>query len=425
MSTTIETTPQQRGERLIKLLGKADPLLRFDQLKLYQSGNGTKLTVTDPATSGGKRTGDVFVSQPMEMIKLMVDSQLSPRQLLEALEKEDVGGELAGRLINHQYDGTLALDHQEDNFHLQVFGGTANAQSLILSEKAVSAGDIIEKLKSGTLTDDERQKLEKQLIEEKKAYQKALMEIMEPIYRLDTGSAQDAVQEKQLVIQEDCIASADSITAVLKYLAETQSSLINDRKIRINVAVTTAQAVLVLRKFAKDNSIDLDIRAGYLGWGLTGGQQSDRSDVRIHANYIYWTGEAIDEIADQESQAKMQNLQQQHSQVPQVGDMGDMVEDLPEESNETCPWNTGRKELREQLEKGELSDWLVLNAKRVWSADTLDGESIGYGTLLEKLYELTGKEDNKTIFLLLANGGYGMEALYRYIVSQQQSDQSS
>jgi hypothetical protein len=170
-------------------------------------------------------------------------------------------------------------------------------------------------------------------------------------------------QKNDLRIIEDCLASGDTIMGVLNVFKKQEKPC---RKVRIDILTATGQGLLVLKKFAEENKIKLELNVGYLAYGLSAGIK--RGGVREHANYLVYP-----------SRLKRQ------LKIPYVfvvGDMGDGAKSLPESYVKKCPWNKFRND-----EHGQ----------RKLKVQNLKVKT--YNNSLETLVYLT-------------NGGYLMKAFY-------------
>jgi len=413
-----EMTPQQKGVELVKLLTDSqNNLLKLENLRVIHPATDTRLQITDPAN----QTYDcsAFVSMSQELVSSLPGSHLSPEQLLQVLNPDQVREreQKANSLINgvpEQASG-MVFQHEESlgetngKFALNVYSGSANKHSVRLSELAKEAFDYKIKIESLPLSsEDEKKELTQRYDQVRVEYQKVLVDVMRPIHNNQTQQS-SLEQKPELVIEEDCIASADSLVGVMKYLTDSQSSLIEGRKIKINIAIATAQAVLVLRKFALDNGLDLEINAGYLGWGLTAGTKTQGTETRAHANYIQWTPDVVEKITDSSLKARINALKDGDNLPQVVGDMGDMVRVLPGEHNETCPWNL--KRIEKIGEEGAVEivnkpdNVAVFAAKRMWDSER------GYGVAINKVSLAENPAQVQSITMVLANGGYGMWAI--------------
>lgn len=318
--------------------------------------------------------GQFFVSLPDELSKLLPGTYISPDRFLEELTyiKED-SVKLKMKLLGSDYPESiadeLALKYQESGFSLNIFGGLTNAHALSLTELA----------KKGFKDDLNRIK-----------YQNELSEIIKSVLTHQS----DPSDPPAIRIVEDCIASGDTIVGVLTAL--NQKTKLNEiGKVRIDVAVATAQGILLLRKFAQDNGIDLEINAGYMAFGLSKGSKTPGKGLE-HSNYItypagllneldnLWSGGDLGYAIEERVGMKTSPSKPHSSSVQVVGDMGD----------------GGKKPVSKEYDTIAYTPWY----QEIPIPDIKDGSF--------------------PTFIYLANGGYLMRGYVHYFLGDQASDYS-
>jgi hypothetical protein len=250
--------------------------------------------------------------------------------------------------------------------------------------------------------------------EDRALYQKMLYSLMRPVFE-----EREPLKTGDLRIIEDCLASGETIAGVLTALKERTTIGVKG-KIRVDVAVATTQGVLILREFAKQNELNLELNVGYLAYGLSAGTAIKGSEARAHANYITYPPEFVKNLPPEIRNRLGQCLNPESGNIEVVGDMGDFGKSLPEDFEKAgkYPWNKyrtqdphgerGPKEttLYQSIDSQipicmffadggylELAMWrsatfedvlrkvniIVLDAKRVWA------EKEGYGVLMGKV----------------------------------------
>ncbi len=404
---TSETTP------LYEIINSVD--LGADELYII-GGREETVSVHDPTKPKGEdwREGDNFAVLPNELTNSLPGSVLLADEFVTRLgEQESITQELEG---NYEYDKEkgAVLEHEEDNFKLKVYNGSTNANALRLSELAIK--------------DFEEDQV-------RADYQRTASQIAEPV--LKDKSEYDAR------IVEDVIASGETIAGVLAVLKQKGKLKVKDElameqeeeskkrlTVRIDVISATTQGLLVLRKFAKDNGITLDIRVGYLAYGLSEGIKIEGSTARQHANYVTYPKEFLERM-DKTTRQKLENLKSNDGNVYVVGDMGDAFKSLPDEFDEKCPWNKFRHDDEHGSKSNDVPEasrkpeerykattyyfanggyfmralmrlWgldideeeIMLSAKRVWTDEDIkvdetvfDGTAGSYGVLVKELKE--------------------------------------
>ena len=342
----------KKGELFLRILENTN----FKINSLNINGDGVNpLTVTD--VSLGKQQGQFFVELPKQLSEALPGSYIPPETFLRELPIKSGTNYLSRMLLgnNTGTENNQALSHISDNLTLRVFHGSTNSNALTLTELAVRGFDDKES---------------------RAQYQSGLYKLMLPVIRKDS--------ESSLRIVEDCLASGDTIIGVLTTLAEKTN--LNLSRVRIDVAVATAQGILVLKKFAQDNGLEIELNVGHLAFGLSEGKK-----VRggwEHANYITYPDELLRELDKllPVTKKKLEGFRDKDGNIYVVGDMGDAAKSLPEEHDQNHPWNIFRNDTHGQRNKGKIGD--------------------------------TEYDHSKPTFVYLTNGGYLMRAYYRHILSQ-------
>jgi hypothetical protein len=211
-----------------------------------------------------------------------------------------LGTKLTGQ---DQTERIFSFSDLSENFYLTVFHGATNEKILRMSQLANSNSDLSEP--------------------ERAEYQTLVADLITPVIRKKSKDAPD------LWIIEDCVATGDTISGVLALLKE--KSLIRNeavkpiKKVRIDVVVATAQGIFVLREFARQKGIALEINVGSLAFGLN------------EDGYLVYTPE----VAEKEEFVKrgLLNGSKKPEDIYVVGDMGDASKKLSDSSNQLCPWN--------------------------------------------------------------------------------------
>jgi len=342
----------KKGESFLRILEDTD--FRISSLNI--NGHGINpLTVTD--VSLGRQQGQFFIKLPEQISEVLPGSYIPPETLLRELHIESGANYLYRMLLgnNTGTENNQALYHIGDDFILRVFHGATNSKALSLTEFAAQ----------GFTNQDNRAQ-----------YQSELYKLMSPVITKNS--------ESPLRIIEDCLASGDTIIGVLTTLAEKTN--LNLSQVRIDVAVATAQGILVLKKFAQDNGLKIELNVGHLAFGLSEGKK-----VRggwEHANYITYPDELLRELDKllPVTKKKLEGFRDKDGNIYVVGDMGDAAKSLPEEHDQNHPWNIFRNDTHGQRNKGKIGD--------------------------------TEYDHSKPTFVYLTNGGYLMRAYYRHILSQ-------
>ncbi len=373
----------RNGERFIDLLRRTSlkmsdlPVVgvqepRSLKINFYQDG---KLTPSE---------GQFFVSMPEKLASQMRGSYISPDVFLANLkdvDAENVFSHKSSIIGDREFSAKVmkkAFEYREENFSLNVFHGSTNPNALELTE---IARELTEK------------DLDHRL--DKIHYQDILAEIVEPIIK--TPSKPESPPAIKIV--EDCLASGDTIIGVLAALQQ-KTKLTEMTRVRVDVAVATAQGILLLRKFAQDNGIDLELNVGYMAFGLSKGKKTPGKGYE-HSNYITYPDDFVEELNEQFSNGfdKLKNRQV----VGDMGENGQKVEGL----EHLTPWyqEINKPELRPgqypvmiflanggYLMRGythyflgdeakEFSE-VIFSAKRRHDEGTVDQTGLGYGVLL-------------------------------------------
>lgn len=355
--------------------------LGIEELPVYGDGKDRQ-KVFDPALDKD-REGQFFVSLPTDLAEILPSSCLGPESFLrEILGKED--SFTVGRFLS-QATGTVEnpVYHWWDkDFSLRIFHGSTNPQALEIARLA-TLGFSEPKTRAD--------------------YQQQLFEVINPILQ--------ASSDASLRIVEDCLASGDTIVGVLTMLSK-MSHLQPSGKVGVDVAVATTQGILVIKKFAEQNDMKLEINVGYLAYGLSEGEK--KNDIRLHANYITFP-EKIHKRLPEKIRKKLVSYRAADGNIYVVGDMGDAAKSLPENLDSQYPWNKYRNDnygdKRKQkkttnvfsnekrsviyltnggylmqayfdyLNNRSKYNNLVFSAKRVWSSDP----NYGYGVLISEI----------------------------------------
>lgn len=323
----------KKANKNFLILQRKNVRLRMGDLAFFGDGK-KKEEVFDPAL-GKEREGQFFVSLPTDLAKVLPGSVCLPVEFLQRL-RSGINFNHHQRLIgdNLGNKNNPALSLATDGFVLRVFHGSFNPHALEISRLAALG-----------FTDPQV----------RGQYQTHLFEIMEPVINRPS--------EFNLRIIEDCLASGDTLVGVLALFHKLRRVDLQT-KIIIDVAVATTQGILVLRKFAKDNNLSLELNVGYLAYGLSKGKEIKGTSARDHANYIIYPTNIRENLG-----------------LPEfvVGDMGDASQRTPGVS-----WDQLRTD-----------SW---------------GSSGGQETALQQLFD-----PSKPTALYLTNGGYLMKAFSNYL----------
>lgn len=287
-------------------------VLKTTRIQVFGDGS-LPITVIDPAKpyEEQKCTGDYFVRLPESLAAILPGSVVLPEEFLKEIgvkvKREYWSRRLIGRVYGNEKHPVFSF--QEENFLLRVFHGSTNPHALNLTRlAAVKNGFANEKIRA----DYQRE-------------QRLLIQLM-----LNLTSV------SYFRIIEDCIASGDTIMGVLTLL-NRQRKVPKGGKVRIDVVVSTTQGILILKEFAKQNNLSLEINAGYLAYGLSKGRKILQSSARIHANYLVYPQELL-ELLPEETATELERLKSDDN-IYVVGDMGDAAKRLRQNWNKKYPWN--------------------------------------------------------------------------------------
>lgn len=343
----------QKGQEFIAAL-KQPNLLSLHKLVMVGTGQINNIEVTFTENNGPKtEKGQYFVKLPEALVHKLPGSYVTPQSFVESFPESMVEGESRYKILGGHIGtlNNLAFEAHQDNFDLRVFHGSTNEHSLRLSKLAARG------------TEDPKNRVH---------YQDNLAQLIEPVLKTPSDAP--------LRIVEDCLASGDTLIGVIKAIGDKTKLADHDLgKITIDVAVATTQGVLLLKKFAQDNGINIELNVGYLAYGLSEGKKTAATIGREHANYINFPEELIYEI--ETVRPEITTLLKPDDQV--VGDMGDFSKLIPHDDPEAPQWNSYR-------------------------SDTYGGPN-GTG-FPEPDYE----ENANQHLLYLSNGGYLMRGLYQY-----------
>jgi len=156
----------------------------------------------------------------------------------------------------------LSLASPEGRVEVNIFGGATNRQAIAISE----IGD------KGEFSP-----------EDLATYQKSLYEVFRPIAERPSEKTRVALglaSDQSLTIdEEDCAATGDTVGGVGLVL-QKEGFLPEAR--RIDVAVATAQALVVLAHLTQKQGIPMEVNVGYASFGLSLGVNENLE----HKNYI-------------------------------------------------------------------------------------------------------------------------------------------
>jgi len=334
--------------------------------RVVNEERGGRIAIQDDSLNdglGGERAGQVFMMMPETLARVLPGSHVSPADFVKSMIKP-----VEGRVTpsyEHKADvltgSYLALDGwspafkteistgEQTSFKLNVFHGSTNRHAIELS--ILASWGFKE-------------------AETRARYQRELYSVMEPVLAREG--------DHTIRIVEDCVASADTIMGFLaEVMAEGSLIKADTGKIRIDVAAITAQGTLVLKKFAEDNNLDIELNAGYMAFTLSEGEPSrvENSPARVHANYLNYAPEILSRLSSMEKVYILQRLGKLsgdvqflgpkrgpsleeidvlliESLVYVVGDMGDAAKGISAEEQKALiekygnmlalPWNTNR-----------------------------------------------------------------------------------
>ena len=346
----------------------------------FFGGKGYKLRVFDPAKGeeGEWRKGNIFVTLPPELVEVLPGSVVLADEFLKQIGYGGEDLEEKARILESDYDfeekGSPAFQFKDDSFSLTVYNGSVSEKLRRLSELAIENFD------------NPKVRAE---------YQKVAFEIIKQILS-EKGKEREEPSWK-IRILEDIIASGETIAGNLAALLK-EGKLKKGDTIRIDVASATTQGLLVLKKFAEDNGLKLEIHVGALAYGLSEGEVKE-SGVRLHANYVTYPDEYIQRLRERglgEIADKLEGLRSADGNVYVVGDMGDAFQSLPIVDpilginyDKECPWNKFRKDMHGP--RGKQGDVAQLNIE--W-------------------------EEGEREIHIYPNGGYFMRAAYFAVLEE-------
>ncbi|MBI5127003.1 hypothetical protein HZA76_00930 [Candidatus Roizmanbacteria bacterium] len=348
------TEAAKKGREFVKTLKETS----FHINKLSIKGDGKKILWVNFFADGKEvsESGQFFIKLPEVVAHTLPGSYISPESFINRFQTRELQKSEIRRLLgNHMgREGDLAFTAQEDNFSLRVFHGSTNQYALKMSEHAASGSDNPQK---------------------RMFYQDNLSHIVEPIVKSPTDAP--------LRIVEDCLASGDTLPGVISTLAEKTKLEKNLGKVTIDVAVATAQGIFLLKKFAQDNGINIELNVGYLAFGLSQGVK--REIGYEHANYITYPDEFIAELTRLFPNRAEEFLKLKGKQV--VGDMGEFGKLIPE---------------RTAANVMIVASWNRYRSDNHGDQNSNDFPQPAYN-----------ESDNQHL-LYLSNGGYLMRAYYNY-----------
>lgn len=337
--------------------------------------------------NGGFRQGQVFVKMPEQLSTILPGSVITPAEFIPAVKQPREDGmppsiEYHTDALTGAYEARLGWSPvftaesetgKNTSFKLKVYNGATSKNAVKMSVLATAG-----------FTDPTVRAL----------YQETMNEVMEPILAKANGYT--------LRIVEDCIASGDTIAGFLAEAINNPKLLnLDTGRIRIDVAAATAQGILVLKKFAEDNHLDIEINVGHIAFSLSEGVPSQVADspARVHANYItypdFMKNESMQVVArrvfaglPEEISLKLLGLAGATSPVtPEViaafitrleyvvGDMGDAAKGISSEDQQSIsellgrpilPWNNTRKDPHgDHPLAGELTNGTVFDGQVV------------------------------------------------------------
>jgi len=291
----------------------------------------------DPVNDGKKREGQVLIPFPDIIARQLPGSVVKADDFLATLgenNKENIN-KLIGDHTVRSDESTFAFHKKfkNENFTLSVLNGATN-------DSAIEISDLAQQL--FTLKQQGKAEGDKNYDNLRLQYQLKVAEIITPIF--ERSRYKEFNGDKVLEINEDCIATGDSLVGVLTMLNKLKGMDFSDRLIKVNVAVATAQGVMILREFAKANNLNMEITAGYLAFGLSKGikidTQETKEDVLAHSNYITYTDELLDTVEKRKGSAVANRLRNQEYVV---GDMGNNFISLDNSFDDKLPFNMFRK----------------------------------------------------------------------------------
>ncbi len=305
MVVAQERAELTQGRELVELLG----LGQVDFRKLRVFGDGKEgITVFDPSQPDGQ-WGQIFIGLPQELTEVLPGSEVAPEDFLQALglksqEKIEVGVEV---LLGSKsgIDGPN-LEIEDECFELRVFNGLSHMHALENSRMAWRGFEAPQT---------------------RATYQSLALALVEPVL--------EKKSESRWRIVEDCIATGDTIVGVVAQL-QVLGKLESGEKIRIDVVTATAQGILVLKEFARQRGLQLEINVGYMAFGLSAGENS--GEPRKHANYITYPESVLERLLEGDRR-RLKALQASDGNIYVVGDMGEAAKSLGDTINGGYLWD--------------------------------------------------------------------------------------
>ena len=381
----------------IKDLLKAESLFNNRRVKLDRDRKFPRLPYVDRAKAfedeekhDGNRDAQVLIPFPNELAEQLPGSIITAKEFLATLGEKNIDRNvpllLGESAVTEDFAQAMLMEpnmvrpmyhypSEDGNININVYNGSTNNIAIELSEIADKLFFMRQKGAYG----EEYDKLRLE-------YQKKVATIMLPILKRSRASVESG-SEKVLEINEDCIATGDSIVGLLTMLQGLGIDDIKNKQIKINVAVATGQGILILKQFAEENGFNLEINAGYLAYGLYEGiqipTQGTYKEAWAHSNYIIYTPEVLEQIRDKKMNGPTIAKSLEKKQFV-VGDMGDWVKSLSDKYDVEYP----------------------PNRHRVLDPHGDRGVRERYETAFQDNYDR-----NANISLYLANGGYFTRSL--------------
>ena len=282
------------------------------------------------------RSGGIFTFLPKELMDLTPGSYISPDMFFSEMgidSSRETKKMLLGDRIGH-YDSPIIPRMRFEgkdggSFSFSITHGATN-------EYIMSASRLATK---GAKDDNNRSH-----------YQDEVLHIMMPL--LQNHEDQEAVG---IELNEDCGATGITEALFIKMSSETKLA---SKKIRINVAVATAQSVLVVKKLALDNDLDIELNVGSMAFGLSRGKRNEQGVIE-HANYIVYPRQLIHELNELFGNGfddfYEEIFSQELGEAFVVGDMGDLSLKLPDDKNVKHKYNSYRVDdyIPEDANKGD------------------------------------------------------------------------
>jgi len=355
---------RSQGIEFVSLL--KDVSLNIRDFKLFGDGSNNNINIyyyQDGLLD--KTVGQFFVKMPDKLAESLPGSYISPDIFLQELgHKESIKSQILGDFTSK---GQRLFNHEEDHFKVNVFHGSTSDVPREITQLAASESFT------------EMVRIE---------YQKALADIIEPVLRY----RQNHESAVAIRIVEDCLATGDSILGVLSALYN--KTKVNELgRVRVDVAVATTQSILILRKFAKDNGIELELNIGYLAFGLSKGKRTPGKGLE-HSNYITYPAPLLQEFDDLffdlgwniEELVGKKRTKKHRDGIQVVGDMGDAAQSVDKSFDRDIPWNA----LRNDTHGARKAD------------------------LFNK--QINFKNNIHPTLLFMANGGYMMRSFFQYFL---------